>query len=144
MATASDKVALAQLSEKVKTIIGHLYDLELTASDFPAEVAPDALQEHIRRLVDEYSELEAIKSSTGIDVPQDVLEYIEAGRNPNVYTRQFSEAVARESQSLHGKMAAHEDFAVVLGGCIERQIPDLGAQVGSALQEKVVVQNKHV
>lgn len=142
MPESSDKEALAQLSGNIKTIIDHLYDLELTASDYPADAAPELLQDQLRRLVNDYKELESIKDATGIDVPQDVLEYIEAGRNPNVYSRQFSEAVTRESQGMHGKMAAHKDFAVVLGGCIEQDFPELTNHVGLALQERVVAEEK--
>lgn len=47
MSGEGDRVALAQLSEKLKTIISHLYDLELTASDYPADAPPDLLHEQM-------------------------------------------------------------------------------------------------
>lgn len=90
-----------------------------------------------RRLVGDYSALESMKSESGINIPQDVVEYVEAGRNPNVYTRQFSEAVTKESQGMHGKMTAHEDFATVLGSLVEQEFPELRDQVAMAMQEEV-------
>lgn len=59
-------------------------------------------------------ETERVEVGVG-SVPQDILEYIEAGRNPNVYTRQFSESVARENQLVNGKMSGYATFADVLG-----------------------------
>jgi mediator of RNA polymerase II transcription subunit 10 len=39
-------------------------------------------------------------------IPLDVVEYIENGRNPDVYTREFAELLAKQNQFVNGKMKA--------------------------------------
>lgn len=41
-----------------------------------------------------------------VEIPQDVLLYIEGGRNPDVYTRQFSELLQKDNQFVNGKLQA--------------------------------------
>lgn len=88
-------------------------------------------------MVQRLGSLEALAQQVSLTVPQDVLEYIEAGRNPNVYTRQFSEAVTKESQGMHGKMSAHQDFASLLGALIKDEMPELSTDVDRAMRDRV-------
>ncbi len=66
-----------------------------------------------------------MKDSVDVKIPRDVLEYIEDGRNPNVYTRQFANAVVRENQYVNGKMKAHQEFQGMLGKEIGAAFPGL-------------------
>lgn len=91
-------------------------------------------------MVSEFGALETLQSSTS--VPQDVVEYIEAGRNPNVYTRQFSEAVTRASQDMHGNMAAHQDFARILGDKMGSAFPELIDDIKRAQSHHVEANHK--
>ncbi|ORY82146.1 mediator of RNA polymerase II transcription subunit 10, partial [Protomyces lactucae-debilis] len=112
------------LLEKLRDVTALFYELELRASDFGASSSNDQLFERINDLVSKYAELDDLQKAVDIDIPQDVLEYIEAGRNPTVYTRQFSEAVVRDNQYLNGKLQGYEDFASCLLDELQRQFPE--------------------
>ncbi|CCG83714.1 protein of unknown function [Taphrina deformans PYCC 5710] len=131
MEAESRKDQLDRATTELKKVVGHLYDLELLASEYPADAPESALGDALGTLVTDYAALDALKDSIDVSVPQDVVEYIEAGRNPNVYTRQFSEAVTRESQNLHGKMTAHKEFAAQLGDLIKLEYPELSRDIES-------------
>ena len=47
-------------------------------------------------------------------VTKELVEYVERGRNPDIYTRMFVEGTRRNNQLLRGKMAAFAGFRDVL------------------------------
>jgi len=59
-----------------------------------------------------------------------VHRYVEDGRNPNIYTREF---VAKQNQFLNGKMRAFEDFKNVLAEQINTTFPELRGDVEHVL-----------
>ena len=58
-------------------------------------------------------------------MPPELLEYVENGRNPDIYTREFVELVRRGNQLMKGKMNAFGDFRDVLAGEITTAMPEL-------------------
>lgn len=143
---------LDRLHKTLLATIQTLDEIELLASDLPAEAPEGLVKTKVLQLVDDYraledaSGLEAFQKEQQrqqyqsgaqvlappqqqqpgtIAVPQDVLEYIEGGRNPHVYTRQFSEAVVRDNQAVNGKIRAHADFAEDLEAEILAHMPEL-------------------
>ncbi|KAK3954157.1 transcription factor subunit Med10 of mediator complex-domain-containing protein [Pseudoneurospora amorphoporcata] len=63
----------------------------------------------------------------GIPIP--LITYVENGRNPDVYTREFIELVRRNNQLMRGKMHAFRDFRDVLAGEMEAALPELKEDV---------------
>ena len=47
-------------------------------------------------------------------IPPDILSYIDDGRNPDIYTREFVEIVQKKNAHLRGKIEAFRGFAEVL------------------------------
>ncbi|KAI3343928.1 transcription factor subunit Med10 of mediator complex-domain-containing protein [Ustulina deusta] len=58
-------------------------------------------------------------------VPPDLVQYVDNGRNPDVYTREFVELVRRGNQLMRGKQTAFASFRDVLAGEIENAMPEL-------------------
>jgi mediator of RNA polymerase II transcription subunit 10 len=69
-----------------------------------------------------------------VQIPPDVIEYVQEGRNPDIYTREFVELAMRNNQRLRGKMDAFAKFRDVLAREVAGAVPALRADV-----EKVVV-----
>ncbi|BFZ55830.1 RNA polymerase II mediator complex subunit [Savitreella phatthalungensis] len=138
---ANDTAMLDTLHAGLMDIVNTLDEVELLASDPPVEPeSAHLVTDRLVHLTEAYSALDDLMSrqmlaagddsartteTTDVDVPQDVLEYIEQGRNPNVYTRQFSEAVVRDNQAMAGKMQAHADFAQQLEAAMLKDMPEL-------------------
>ncbi len=53
------------------------------------------------------------------------MQYVDNGRNPDVYTREFVELVRRGNQLMRGKQTAFASFRDVLAGEIENAMPEL-------------------
>ncbi|KAI0199715.1 mediator complex, subunit Med10 [Astrocystis sublimbata] len=58
-------------------------------------------------------------------VPPELVQYVDDGRNPDVYTREFVELVRRGNQLMRGKQVAFARFRDVLAGEIESAMPEL-------------------
>lgn len=58
-------------------------------------------------------------------VPVDVITYIEDGRNPDIYTREFVEVTAKTNARLKGKMLGFQKLCQVLGDKLIEEFPRL-------------------
>jgi mediator of RNA polymerase II transcription subunit 10 len=58
-----------------------------------------------------------------------VVQYVEDGRNPDIYTREFVELVAKSNQLMNGKRRAFMRFRDVLAEQIEAGFPELTEEV---------------
>ncbi|KAI0402630.1 transcription factor subunit Med10 of mediator complex-domain-containing protein [Xylaria palmicola] len=58
-------------------------------------------------------------------VPPELVQYVDNGRNPDVYTREFVELVRRGNQLMRGKQGAFAAFRDVLAAEIESAMPEL-------------------
>ncbi|KAI1321870.1 transcription factor subunit Med10 of mediator complex-domain-containing protein [Xylariaceae sp. FL0255] len=58
-------------------------------------------------------------------VPPELVQYVDNGRNPDIYTREFVELVRRGNQLMRGKQRAFASFRDVLAAQIESALPEL-------------------
>ncbi|KAI1196598.1 transcription factor subunit Med10 of mediator complex-domain-containing protein [Nemania serpens] len=66
-------------------------------------------------------------------VPPELVQYVDNGRNPDVYTREFVELVRRGNQLMRGKQNAFAAFRDILAGEIESAMPELRDDVARVL-----------
>lgn len=67
-------------------------------------------------------------------MPPELLEYVENGRNPDIYTREFVELVRRGNQLMRGKMHAFGSFRDVLAQNMTTAMPELKDDVDRVLE----------
>lgn len=67
------------------------------------------------------------------DVPLELITYVDGGRNPDIYTREFVELVRRENQLMRGKAAAFGSFRDVLAREIASANPELRDDVAAVV-----------
>lgn len=58
-------------------------------------------------------------------IPQEVIQYVDDGRNPDIYTREFVELARRQNQMLKGKQEAFASFRDVLATQMWTAMPEL-------------------
>jgi mediator of RNA polymerase II transcription subunit 10 len=58
-------------------------------------------------------------------VPPELIQYVENGRNPDIYTREFVELVRRGNQLMKGKQVAFRSFRDVLAEEMGKAMPEL-------------------
>ncbi|RYP80707.1 hypothetical protein DL770_006121 [Monosporascus sp. CRB-9-2] len=74
--------------------------------------------------------LQAVHAAAGGEgslpaVPPELVHYVESGRNPDIYTREFVELVRRGNQLMRGKQAAFASFRDVLAAEMAAAMPEL-------------------
>ncbi|KAI1212906.1 mediator complex, subunit Med10 [Annulohypoxylon truncatum] len=58
-------------------------------------------------------------------IPPELIQYVDNGRNPDIYTREFVELVRRGNQLARGKQGAFASFRDVLAGEMDKALPEL-------------------
>ena len=74
-------------------------------------------------------------------MPPEVIDYVDTGRNPDIYTREFVELVQRSNSHLKGKREALAGFRDVYAKEISNAWPELEGTVKEILDGKVGERN---
>ncbi|KAK4123294.1 hypothetical protein N657DRAFT_646046 [Parathielavia appendiculata] len=134
---------LQNVQEEVKNVIQDLFQILVQVSNYDALGRPtreplaqdfQTLDETLRTL--HATALSASTTSNGADkaIPEPLIHYVENGRNPDIYTREFVELVRRMNQLARGKTHAFRDFRDVLAREMSIALPELRADVGRVLE----------
>ena len=62
-----------------------------------------------------------------------MIQYVEEGRNPDIYTREFVELTYKNNQHLKGRAEAFGSFRDVLAAEIVGAVPELEGEVARVL-----------
>ena len=68
-------------------------------------------------------------STAGIELPPEILDYVDGGRNPDVFSREFIETVLRGNWVVNGKKEAFRSFSEILADEL-RKSKDQGGMGG--------------
>lgn len=121
---------LVSFTDELKSVIQSLYEIQSITAGYLPNSAPQ-LSSAFHTLTNNLSTLNNLTlpsshpSSTTTSaiqsrmIPDSILDYVDAGRNPDIYTREFVELDQRGNACLNGKMTAFADFSRVLAGEIK-------------------------
>lgn len=84
-----------------------------------------ALTHRTNQIISQLSGLTNSPFTLQFPIPVDVISYIEDGRNPDIYTREFVEVTAKSNARLKGKMLGFEKLCGVLGDKLIEEFPHL-------------------
>jgi hypothetical protein len=73
-------------------------------------------------------------SVAGIELPPEILDYVDGGRNPDVYTREFVELVQRGNAVLNGKQEAFKRFSEIFAQELASAMPETKREVERVMQ----------
>jgi len=86
-----------------------------------------------KQLNESLSELTKSSSAIPTQIPPEIIEYVDQGRNPDIYTREFVELVQSSNRELKGKCAAFASFREIFGEDIVKAMPELKDDVARIL-----------
>lgn len=84
-----------------------------------------ALTHKTNQVISQLSGLTNSPFTLQFPIPVDVISYIEDGRNPDIYTREFVEVTAKSNARLKGKMLAFRKLRDVLSEKLVEEFPAL-------------------
>ncbi|CUS24855.1 LAQU0S20e01376g1_1 [Lachancea quebecensis] len=130
---------LSLSEQQLRSIIESFVELGVSVYDFPGtSEATQGMMTNLKRNVDRLRQLNKQSNDpesqlNNFNVPIEVVQYIEDGRNPDVYTRDFVEAIRRSNQYQRAKMNALGQLQSKLAEKIIAEFPDMQNNVTDIL-----------
>ncbi|EPQ25806.1 uncharacterized protein PFL1_06673 [Pseudozyma flocculosa PF-1] len=126
-----EELVRADLENKTRAIVDNLYQIAVIA----AETQPGSenlVARKVNETVHALAQLDATKVNIKAMVPEDVVEMLDAGRNPDIHTRNFVTRLAAENQYSYGQHAAVKEYNLKLTAALDQAFPDLAADHAGA------------
>lgn len=127
IAPTEENASLTQAAEKVANLIESFIELGILVHDNQGTPQSNlALSNKLQTLA---TQLKAVSNSEDLQdklIPVDVVSYIEDGRNPDIYTREFVEVTAKLNAKLKGKMEGFKKLGDILSDKLVQEYPRLG------------------
>ncbi|KAI5369654.1 Putative mediator complex, subunit Med10 [Septoria linicola] len=120
---------LDEVDKEIRAIITNLYMVLCQAHEYQGQNTNQAMQTEMRDLLKNLKSLTQKAMLLPTHLPVDIIQYVENSRNPDIYTREFVEAVMRYNQQQKGRSEAYGEFHDILAQTMISGIPDLAADV---------------
>lgn len=137
---ASLQDELAGTEKQVAAIIESFIELGVSIYDFPGtSEATQGMVTNLKRNVNRLSKLnqninDPESQLNHVNIPLEVVQYIEDGRNPDIYTREFVEAIRRSNQYQRSKMKGLKQLRDSLAEKMIEEFPDLETSVQDIIE----------
>jgi len=102
--------SLEQLEQQLERAIENVRQVRIVVSDFQPQGQP-ALNQKLQQICRDLSEIDKLRPSVqDIQVPLEVFDYIDAGRNPQLFTKDCMEKAHSKNEEVKGKINAYRMF----------------------------------
>ncbi|KAL8676635.1 MAG: hypothetical protein Q9186_006862 [Xanthomendoza sp. 1 TL-2023] len=123
------------VDDQIKDVIQELFQIQVATHKYAGPQTQQELVELITQLAGSLSELSNNASALPNLIPPEIVEYVDDGRNPDIYTREFVELVQKSNQYLKGKSEAFADFRDALAEEMVKAWPEMQTDVNNILQD---------
>ncbi|GKZ18049.1 RNA polymerase II mediator complex subunit [Aspergillus brasiliensis] len=145
-------VPLSTVDTDLKDVIQHLFEIQSAVHGY---LGPETQQELVRKIKNLTLALSTLSTHTSdnhpdaqsqspgnnsndppihsIQLPPEIIDYVDAARNPDIYTREFVELIQRGNQDLRGKKEAFGSFRDVLAREMRGAMPEVRGEVDRVL-----------
>ncbi|EGE80138.1 AP2-associated kinase [Blastomyces gilchristii SLH14081] len=147
-------VTLSGIDNDLKDVIQHLFEIQSAVHGY---LGPETQQELVRKIksltlslstLSEHSRPDPTASPSepslrindpdpplqSVQLPPEIIDYVDAARNPDIYTREFVELVQRGNQDLKGKAEAFASFRDILAREMASAMPECKGEVERVLR----------
>ncbi|XP_064599324.1 mediator of RNA polymerase II transcription subunit 10-like [Liolophura sinensis] len=119
------------MADKFEAIESHLElfientrQLGIIASDFKPQ-GQNVLNQKIHKMITDMQEIDKLKAQVqDVQVPLEVFEYIDQGKNPNLYTKDCLEKALVKNEQVKGKIDAVKRFKNMLIVELSKSFPN--------------------
>ncbi|KAE8376572.1 mediator complex, subunit Med10 [Aspergillus bertholletiae] len=150
-------ITLSQVDADLKDAIQQLFEIQSAVHGY---LGPETQQELVRKIKSLTQTLSTLHKNTvnipdpstttstettevgnpkdpnlaSVQLPPEIIDYVDAARNPDIYTREFVELVQRGNQDLKGKREAFAAFRDVLAREVRSAVPGCRGEVDRVLE----------
>ncbi|PTB46218.1 uncharacterized protein TrAFT101_004314 [Trichoderma asperellum] len=133
-----DRIDHDGIEQQLKDVIQDFYRVMVQVSTYDSMgvSSKEVLSKEIKSLSTSLQNVHVAASPPHLlpSVPPELLEYVENGRNPDIYTREFVELVRRGNQLMRGKQSAFASFRDILAEQMSSAMPELREDVAKVLE----------
>jgi mediator of RNA polymerase II transcription subunit 10 len=105
---------LEQLEGHLEMFIENVRQMGIIVSDFQPQ-GQNVLNHKINTMVNDMQEIDKLKNQVqDVQVPFEVFEYIDQGKNPQLFTKDCMEKALTKNEQLKGKIDAFRKFKAML------------------------------
>lgn len=112
------------LEECLEQFVENVRQLGIIVSDFQPQ-GQTVLNQKINSMINGLKEIDACKASLPqVHIPLEVFDYIDIGKNPQLYTKHCIEKALTKNEIIKGKIEVYRKFRQVLLSQLEGVYPD--------------------
>ena len=126
---------LTDVQEEMESTVHNLYSLMSQMYSHGGDITEAASKREVKNLIGHLLTLSRTAPTLAVEIPQDIIQYVQEGRNPEIYTREFVEFTMKNNQLLKGKQAAFAAFRDVLAKEIAGAVPELKGDVKRVVEK---------
>ncbi|WFD21643.1 hypothetical protein MEQU1_000298 [Malassezia equina] len=129
-----EDIVRRDLETRTLAVVDALYELAARAADGqPTSVL--GVGESVNHVVRRLADIDVMRGHIHAQIPKDVLDLVDAGRNPDSHTRSLMNRLASENQYSLGQHESIQAFRDTLGQALAAQFPALQPSLGLATSQ---------
>lgn len=114
---------LEELETHLEMFIENVRQMGIIVSDFQP-TGQTVLYQKVHAMVNDMQEIDKLKNQVqDVHVPLEVFEYIDQGRNPQLYTKDCMEKALAKNEQVKGKIDAYRRFKALLLVELNKEFP---------------------
>ncbi|KAK5452461.1 RNA polymerase II mediator complex subunit [Exophiala xenobiotica] len=125
----------------LKDIIQSLSELQMQTHGYVPETQ-NLMVDKMTDLAESLSRLQTLTSPRespnnaihNVQVAPEIIDYVDDGRNPDIFTRDFVENVQRGNAVVNGKQQAFRDFTEIYAQALKEGLPGTSRQVDKIME----------
>ena len=129
------------VSGSMKEVIQNMFDVQQTVHGFVPE-SQEILIDRVSELTQNLAHLQSITNPHtspnnpvhNIHVAPEIVDYVDDGRNPDIFTREFVELVQRGNAVMNGKKQAFSSFAEIFARELKKGIGGIDKHVDAVME----------
>lgn len=103
-----------QLESQIEIFVENVRQLGIIVTDFQQSGQP-VLSQKLISVVNSLKDLDKLKETTkNVQVPVEIFDYIDSGRNPQFYTKDYMEKALSKNEAVKGKIDYYKRFKKIL------------------------------
>ncbi|KDR16737.1 mediator of RNA polymerase II transcription subunit 10 [Zootermopsis nevadensis] len=116
--------SLENLETQLELFIENVRQIRIIVGDFQPQ-GQNVLNQKIQSLVHGLQEIDKLKSlPQEVHIPLEVFDYIDQGRNPQLYTKDCIEKALTKNEQVRGKIEAYKKFKTLLATQLNNVFPN--------------------
>lgn len=109
---------MEQMEKQIEVFVENVRQLGIIVSDFQPQTGQQSLNQKINQVVSSLKDIDklndSLKDTQNIQLPLDVFDYIDSGKNPQFYTKDFMERALSKNEEVKGKIDCYKRFKGIL------------------------------